>query len=82
VVEVRPRRDFVGKSLKDLDLRARWHVNVIAIKKRVPFIRDDGTTETRIEVRDVPDPNAKIESEDTLVIIGAPENLERMSQSA
>ena len=82
LIEISAPPTFIGRTLSQLDLRRRFRVNVIAIKKRVPFIRDDGTTETRIEVRDVPDPNAKIESEDTLVIIGAPENLERMSQSA
>ena len=81
LIEISAPGSFVGRSLAQLDLRRRFRVNVIAIKKRVAFIKDDGNTDYRIEVRDVPDPDAKIEADDTLVIIGAPESLERMSQS-
>lgn len=81
LVEISAPQAFVGRSLAQLDLRRRFRVNVIAIKKRVAFIKDDGSTDFRIEVRDVPDPDAKIETDDTLVIIGAPESLDRMSQS-
>jgi trk system potassium uptake protein TrkA len=33
---VAPSREFIGKSLKDLNLRARYNVHVIAIKELVP----------------------------------------------
>ena len=36
LVQVDPPRDFIGKSLKDLNLRAKHNVHVIAIKELVP----------------------------------------------
>lgn len=82
LMEISAPASFVGKSLAQLDLRRQFRVNVIAIKKKVPFITDEGRTEYRTEVRDVPDPDAKFEVNDILVIIGSQGNLDRMSQSA
>ena len=36
IVQVGPPRAFIGKTLKDLELRRRYNVNVIAIKELVP----------------------------------------------
>jgi trk system potassium uptake protein TrkA len=36
LVQVDPPREFIGKSLKDLNLRARHNVYVIAVKELVP----------------------------------------------
>jgi len=36
LVQVGPPREFIGKSLKDLNLRAKYNVHVIAIKELVP----------------------------------------------
>ena len=81
LMEISAPDSFVGKSLAQLDLRREFRVNVIAIKKKVPTITDEGRTEFRTEVRDIPDPDAKIEANDIMVLIGAPESLERMSRS-
>jgi trk system potassium uptake protein TrkA len=81
LMEISVPGSFVGKSLAQLDLRREFRVNVIAIKKKVPTITDEGRTEYRTEVRDIPDPDAKFEANDIMVLIGAPESLERMSRS-
>ena len=36
LVQVGPPRDFIGKSLKELNLRARYNVHIIAVKEIVP----------------------------------------------
>lgn len=36
LVQVGPPREFIGKSLKELNLRARYNVHIIAIKELVP----------------------------------------------
>lgn len=36
LVQVGPPREFIGKSLKDLNLRAKYNVHVIAIKELIP----------------------------------------------
>jgi trk system potassium uptake protein TrkA len=36
LVQVDPPREFIGKSLRDLNLRAKYNVHIIAIKELVP----------------------------------------------
>jgi trk system potassium uptake protein TrkA len=36
LVQVGPPREFIGKSLRDLNLRAKYNVHIIAIKELVP----------------------------------------------
>ncbi len=36
LVQVDPPRDFVGKTLKELNLRAKYNVHIIAIKELIP----------------------------------------------
>ncbi len=36
LVQVGPPREFIGKTLAELNLRARYNVNIIAIKELVP----------------------------------------------
>ena len=36
MLQVDPPRDFIGKSLKELNLRAKYNVHIIAIKELVP----------------------------------------------
>lgn len=36
LVQVGPPREFIGKSLKELNLRAKYNVHIIAIKELVP----------------------------------------------
>ena len=69
---------FVGKSLRELDFRARFGVNVVEIQKRVPFITNTGETEFRIEFNDLPDPDDKLEVGDILMVVGSSENIEKL----
>ena len=36
LVQIGPPKDFIGKSLRDLNLRAKYHVHIIGIKELVP----------------------------------------------
>jgi len=36
LIQVGPPKEFIGKSLKDLNLRAKYNVHIIAIKELVP----------------------------------------------
>lgn len=81
LVEIEARPDFVGKSLRELDFRRNYGLNIIAIQRKVPRVNDEGKIAQTIEVNDVPGPDDRIEKGDILVVVGADENLERMSIS-
>jgi trk system potassium uptake protein TrkA len=67
LVQIEPPRDFIGKTLRDLNLRAKYAVHVIAIKELVPdnFIL-------------VPPPDFRIKDSDVLMMLGKAEDIKRI----
>jgi trk system potassium uptake protein len=80
LVEMKPLRDMVGKKLGELDVRRKYKVNIIAIKKRTPFINEEGESTFKETTNDVPGPDDRIEAGDVLVVVGADMELERFAQ--
>jgi trk system potassium uptake protein len=79
LIEMKSLRDMVGKKLGELDVRRRYQVNIIAIKKRIPIITEDGESTFKETTNDVPGPDDRIEAGDILVVVGADEKLERFA---
>lgn len=65
--EIEVPSEFAGKTLADLDLRRKWGVTVLAIKRGK-------------EVLPVPDGVTKVEKGDALVILGSLSDLERLGK--
>ncbi len=68
IIELAPDKELIGKSLRQLDLRRKYHVEVIAVKQVL-----EGETL-------VPDPDFVIKDSDLLVIVGQNEALERIQK--
>jgi len=64
LVQVGPPREFIGKSLKELNLRARYNVHIIAIKELVPE-----------NFRLVPPASFVIKDSDILIMLGKREDI-------
>jgi len=67
IMEIIPPKDFVGKSLLDLDLRKKYHIQIIGIKD---------TLEDVISM--VISPSRPIKATDRLIILGKQEDLEKI----
>jgi trk system potassium uptake protein TrkA len=67
LVQVGPPREFIGKSLKDLNLRAKYNVHIIAIHEIVPE-----------NFRLVPSPDFVIKDSDILIMLGKSEDIRRI----
>jgi trk system potassium uptake protein TrkA len=67
LVQVGPPREFIGKSLRDLNLRAKYNVHIIAIKELVPenFVL-------------VPPAGFIIKDSDILIMLGKSEDIRRI----
>ncbi|MEJ2716289.1 MAG: TrkA family potassium uptake protein [Deltaproteobacteria bacterium] len=67
LVQIGPPREFIGKNLKDLNLRAKHNVHIIAIKELVPenFIL-------------VPSANFVIKDSDILIILGRTQDIKKI----
>ena len=70
VAQMRCREEFVGKSLKELELRRRFGINVVAIKKE----GEKG------EIIHVPSPDYLMEEGDVMVVTGPDSLLEKLSR--
>ena len=77
IIELVAPKDFIGKSLRELDIRSAYGVNVIAIKKRTkPAKEGHQAEEEKINV--TPQANDIITKEDILVVFGENEKIEEI----
>ncbi|HOT27755.1 MAG TPA: TrkA family potassium uptake protein [Candidatus Ozemobacteraceae bacterium] len=81
LVEILPLKSFIGKTLKDLNLRAKAGINVIAIKRKVPSINERGENTIKVVLNDLPSPDEKITDDDILVVVGQDERISALSRS-
>ena len=77
LIELCAPSSFRGKTLRDLNLRVKYGVNLVAIRRTTRSRGKDGLEQTR-ESLAVPQPDEIIQTEDTLLLIGANENLSKL----
>ncbi|MFH1875211.1 MAG: TrkA family potassium uptake protein [Pseudomonadota bacterium] len=70
LVEIVTPENFVGKALKNLDLRKKFNVNVISVKRSHTEIDDMGNP-TSEEIVFAPTPNDILQQNDIMVLIGS-----------
>jgi trk system potassium uptake protein TrkA len=78
IVEVKAPESFWGSTIGDLDIRKKYKVEVIALKKYVISKLDNKETVDESKTRVVPSADEIINSGDALVVIGKNEDIEKM----
>jgi len=68
-----PPPSFVGRTLRELDLRRRYNVTVLAFKRK-GWSGDS--------YNEIPDPDRRIEPVDRLIVVGLQEDLDRLWQES
>ena len=71
IVEVLINESFVGKTLRELNLRSRFGVNVVGIKKKIPHVTENGEDVFIEKYIDFPSPDDVFEEGDVLVMVGS-----------
>ena len=79
LVELKPGREMIGKKLAEIDVRRNYQINIIAIKKRLPIVTQEGESGFEERINDIPGPDDRIEPDDTLVVVGKDADIERLS---
>lgn len=77
IVELITPKDFIGKSLREIDVRAKFGVNVIAVKRKIPSASKKGEEEI---VNVSPKAEDTITKGDILVVLGPNENIEKLKK--
>ncbi|MDR1942050.1 MAG: TrkA family potassium uptake protein [Endomicrobium sp.] len=80
LVEIVAPKAFWGKAIKDMGIRNNYGVNVIAIRRRIPYVNDEGQTDIKEEVNMVPGPEDEIYQNDVLVAIGPESSLAKLKK--
>lgn len=80
VAEIMIPPKFVGKSLKEIELRKKFKVNLISIKRTETRIDDLGNPE-KAEVLVTPDPEDGLEANDKLVVLGRENNIQSLKEA-
>ena len=77
LIEVSVPDFFVGQTLKELDIRPHYKINVVGIKQSVPHVDDQGDIHHVLRMTDIPDPDIPLQASDVLLILGTDENINR-----
>jgi trk system potassium uptake protein TrkA len=80
ISEVIVGEDFVGKSIRALNLRAIYGVNIVGIRKRIPEVTDEGENIFVEKYVDFPAPEDIIEEGDVLVMVGSDKTIGDMER--
>lgn len=80
LVEIIAPKDFWGKTIKDTNVRNKYGINIIAIKRQFPVLNEDGQSDIKEETNVAPGPDDEIIENDVLVIVGKDENLEKFKK--
>lgn len=68
ISEVTAYKNIIGKNLMELDLRKKFHINIVAIKN---------TEKDKFSI--TVDPNYRIKRDDVLIVVGKNEDIEKFS---
>lgn len=80
IIEIVSPKKFISKTLSDLKLREKYKVSVIAIKRKVPFSKPDGSTDFKEEVIIGPGGENEVISGDVIILLGANVDLEKIEK--
>jgi len=80
IVEIVSPQDFIGKSLRELDIRAKHGINVIAVKRKVKSITDKGEATYKEKIEVTPEADEIIRIKDVLVVIGPNDKIEKLKK--
>ncbi|MFH1664711.1 MAG: TrkA family potassium uptake protein [Candidatus Omnitrophota bacterium] len=81
IIEIIVPEEFVGKSLRDLNIRAEYGVNVIAIKKKNKVVKG-GLESEEESINVTPQADAIIMKGDILVVFGENDKLENLKEKS
>ena len=77
VAEIKAPPDFLGKTLRELDFRNRYGLNIVAVKSRQVTTGPEGP-KVESHVNDMPRADTVIQEGDVLVVIGPDDKLSEL----
>lgn len=69
ILEISAPKSFFNKDLKSLEIRKNHNVNIIAVKKKIPFITQDEQTDYKEKIIAPPSAETVIDEGDILILV-------------
>jgi trk system potassium uptake protein TrkA len=80
IAEVRTPPSLIGQTLRQINPRDRFSVNIIGIRTFVPVINDKGDRTFEESFDEVPSPDLQLSEEMVLLVAGSDRNIEKFSR--
>lgn len=80
IIEIAVPKEFINKSLETISLRGKYGVTLIAIKRRIPIINDNGTPDFKEDILIAPETDEEINEGDILILVGTYDNLAKIER--
>lgn len=80
IIEIVAPRQFYSKTIKDINLRQKYGVTLIAIKRKIPIVTDKGTTDFKEDVIIAPDIDEEFAEGDIITLLGRYEDLAKIEK--
>ncbi len=80
IIETLPPKEFIGKSLRKLEIRARYGVTVVAIKGRECIGGEAEKGEFKKVINILPEADYVIKEGEVLVVIGGNKDIEKLKK--
>ncbi len=80
LIDIRCPAEFRGKTLQELQLRTKYQVNLVALKRTITEQRDGELIETQ-RITSVPKPDDVLQPDDILVLVGAHDDLAKLPRA-
>ncbi|MFA5857811.1 MAG: TrkA family potassium uptake protein [Elusimicrobiota bacterium] len=66
-----------GKTIKEADIRARFNLHVIGLRRKMPVVLEDGETDFKEDLIIAPQPDSELMAGDILIILGRDEDMNK-----
>lgn len=80
LIEIKVPKFLYNKNLLESQIRNKYGLNVVAIRKKIPFLTEEGDTDFKEELNISPSPEDFLEEGDSIVIIGENKNIEKFKK--
>jgi len=80
IAELIPPSEYINKSLRDIDIRKRYGLNIIAIKKKMKIVTKEGDVKEEQKINVAPEPEDTIRGDDILIVLGTNEHIEEFKK--
>jgi trk system potassium uptake protein TrkA len=80
IIEIVAPKKWTDKTLSTLKLRTKYKLSVIAIRRKMPYTKPDGSTDFKEDIIIGPGPEDEIISGDMLIVLGDYDNLEKIEK--